>query len=171
MQLHLIQEITRLCSGKNTTHDILNWFLTGWFSDLLSTEYTLTDFVLKRIIQSSKWSRTLWKYMDYIWGQEFCLLTHCVQIGGCGTQGDSYNYSYLTWAFTWVITSQGKVINIYANDSCYCNCLMEFKKMSYWRTVKIHLKLSYQRTILNSLHLIRLRAEFVDFAHCTKCQQ
>ena len=41
---------------------------------------------------------------------------------------------------------------------------MAFKKISFWRTVKIHLKLSYQRTILNSLHLIRLRAQFVDFA-------
>jgi len=100
--------------------------------------------------------------MDYIWGQEFCLLTHCVQMGGCGTQGESYNYYYLTWAFTWVINSQCKVINIYANDSCCCNCLMAFKKMPYCRTVKIHLKLSYQRTILNSLHLIRLRAEFLD---------
>jgi len=37
--------------------------------------------------------------------------------------------------------------------------------MPYWRTVKIHLKLSYQWKILNGLHLIRLRAEFVDFAH------
>jgi hypothetical protein len=37
--------------------------------------------------------------------------------------------------------------------------------MPYWRTVKINLKLSYQSTILNSLHLIRLRAEFLYFAH------
>jgi hypothetical protein len=85
--------------------------------------------------------------------------------GGCGTQEDSYIYSYLPWAFTWVINSQGKVINIYANDSCCCNCLMAFKKMPIWRTVKINLKLSYQSTILNSLPLIRLRDEFVHFAH------
>jgi hypothetical protein len=73
--------------------------------------------------------------MDYIWGQDFCLLTQRVQmgVGGgcCGTQGDSYIYSYLPWACTWVINSQGKIINIYANDLCFCNCLMAFKKMPY----------------------------------------
>jgi len=33
--------------------------------------------------------------------------------------------------------------------------------MSFWRTVRIHLEMSYQSTVLNSL----LRAEFLDFAH------
>jgi hypothetical protein len=42
---------------------------------------------------------------------------------------------------------------------------MAFKKIPYGRTAKIHLKLCYQSITLNSLRLMRLLAQFVDFAH------